>query len=267
MVYNYSFPQLDYDESMNTRRAVHSYSKLLGAIRASMTPEQKDYWHISLRSGPQGFRTTPIAQSEGNTFEITLNLISHNIFISSLTGQNINIPIRGQSVCSLSGELLAALDSIGIKPHIDLAKFQDESQFEYRKDIASEIFRSYSMVDIIFKKFKGTLKQETSPCQLWPHHMDIAFTCYPRSESNKIGQVGFGYLTGDETIEEPYFYITAYPEIEDISDIELNDGAYWNKEGWQGVVMKYTDLIKSESPAENLFRHLQMTFEQIIKKA
>lgn len=267
MDHKYAFPGLSYDEIVRTSDAIHSYLKLLGAVRAEMTPKQKDYRHISLRTGPQGFRTTPIPNIDGNAFELAINLISHNISVSSLTGQNYTIPISGQSQAALTRELLSALDTINIKPGIDLDKFRDESQFEYRKDLASEIFRSYSIVDIIFKKFQGTLKLETSPCQLWPHHMDIALTCYTATESNTIEQVSFGYLIGDKTVEEPYFYITAYPEIDGISQIELKSHAYWNKDGWQGVVLKYGDLIKSAKPADSLLAHLQDTYDQFIKKS
>ena len=259
-------PVLDYDQIHHTREAIHLYSKLIGAIRAKMTPEQKNYWHISLHTSPQGFRTTPIPNEDGNTFEISLNLISHSANISSSTGNVRSTPLKGQSISAFSSKLISALENMNIKPDIELEKFQDKLELRYDQNIASDIFRSYSAVDMIFKTFKGTLKQETSPVQLWPHHMDIAFTYYPGAENNKIDQIGFGYLTGDETVEEPYFYITAYPELEDISRIKFENHAYWQTKGWQGIILKYKDLIKTDNPAETLITHLQNTYDQIIEK-
>ncbi len=267
MADTFKFPILDYERILNTSDAIHSYARFIGAIRAKMTPEQKDYWHISLLASPQGFRTTPIPNEDGNTFEILLNLISHSANISSSAGNVRGIPLKGQSISAFSSELLSALENMNINPDIDLEKFQDDSELEYQADIASDIFRSYSAVDMIFKKFKGTLTQETSPVQLWPHHMDIAFTWYPGPENKRIEQISFGYLTGDETIEEPYFYITAYPEIEDISGIKLANDAHWNSEGWQGVVLKYKDLITTDNPVETLTGHLKNTFNQLMKSA
>ncbi len=95
--------------------------------------------------------------------------------------------------------------------------------------------------------------------------MDIAFTCYPHTKDN-IEQITFGYLTGDSGIEEPYFYITAYPEIEDISGIKLAHDAHWNSEGWQGVVLKYKDLIATDNPGAILIGYLQNTLDQILEK-
>jgi hypothetical protein len=264
MADTFKFPILDYERILKTRETIHSYAKFIGAIRAKMTPEQKDFWHISLHTGPQGFRTTPIPNEDGSTFEISLNLISHSASISSSAGNVRSTPLKGQSISAFSSQLLSALENMNIKPDIDLEKFQDDSELEYQADIASDIFRSYSAIDIIFKTFKGAITFETSPVQLWPHHMDIAFTCYPHTKDN-IEQITFGYLTGDSGIEEPYFYITAYPEIEDISGIKLANDAHWNSEGWQGVVLKYKDLIATDNPVETLTGHLKNTFNQLMK--
>lgn len=263
MITKNSFPIFEDNSMLNTRDAIHSYAKLLGAIRAKMTPEQKEFWHISLRTGPQGFRTTPIPYEDGSTFEITMNLISNSIQILTSTGHNRNIPLTGQSVSQFSSEVLSILETMNIKPEIDLEKFGDNTNLEYNTADASKIFKSYALIDIIFKTFKGTIPFESSPVQLWPHHMDIAFTCHPHTRES-IDQIAFGYLTGDETVEEPYFYITAYPELENISDITLADDAYWNPDGWQGVILKYKDLIKTDNPGEVLINHLQHTYNQII---
>jgi hypothetical protein len=265
MINRNSFPILEYDKILSTRDTIHSYAKLLGAIRAKMTPEQKDYWHISLGTGTQGFRTSPIPYENGSTFEIYLNLISHGVQISTSTGHNRNIPLTGQSELQFSTEVVSILETMDIKPDIDLEKFSDNSDMQYNPADATEIFRSFSLVDIIFKTFKGTFQFKTSPVQIWPHHMDIAFTCYPHTKEN-IEQIAFGYLTGDSGIEEPYFYITVYPELSDYGQIKLIDGAYWHTDEWQGAVLKYKNLISTDNPGESLINHLKNTYDQILEK-
>ncbi len=264
MITKNTFPILQYEQILKTSDAIHSYARLLGAIRAKMTPEQKEYWHISLRTGTQGFRTTPIPNEDGSTFELSINLLSHRVEISSSLGHNRNIPIKGQSASHFTSEVLSVLETMGIKPDIDLEKFSDNSDLEYDPATASKIFKSYSLVDIIFKTFKGSITLETSPVQLWSHHMDVAFTCYPASKDN-MDQIAFGYLTGDSGIEEPYFYITVYPELEDYSHINLLEPAYLHTEGWQGVILKYNDLIKTDNPGGLLMDYLDNTFSQFMK--
>lgn len=266
MITKNSFPILEYEKILSTRNTIHSYARLLGAIRAKMTPVQKEYWHISLRAGTQGFRTTPIPSDDGNTFELSLNLIQDSAQISSSTGHNRNIPLTGQSISQFSGEVLSILHTIDIQPSIDLEKFSDNSELEYNPSVSSDVFKSYSVIDIIFKTFKGTIPFETSPVQLWSHHMDIAFTCYPHTKES-MQQIAFGYLTGDSGIEEPYLYITVYPELKEYSHIKLIDDAYWHTDEWQGVVLKYKDLIKADNPGQLLIEHLQNTYDQIIESA
>lgn len=264
MITKDSFPILQYEKIAKTTDAIHSYAKLLGSIRAKMTPEQKEYWHISLRAGTQGFRTTPIPNEDGSTFELSMNLLSHRVEIWTSLGHSRNVTLSGQSLSQFTNEVLSVLHTMGIKPDIELEKFTDNSKLEYDSAVASEIFRSYSLVDIIFKTFKGSITFETSPVQLWPHHMDVAFTCYPPSKDN-MDQIAFGYLTGDSGIEEPYFYITVYPELEEYGHINLTDPSCWNTEGWQGVVLKYNDLIQTNNPGGVLMEYLDNTFNQIMK--
>jgi len=257
------YPELNYNEILKTRDTIHGYAKLLGAIRGSMTPPQKDHWHISLRTGPLGFRTTPIPIGDGHTFEILLDLVSHSVEITTSKGYTWSTPIEGQSLAVFSKNLLSELGKLGIKPGIDTSKFKDETERDYNFQHATDIFRFYSIFDMVLKEFNGTLTQETSPVQLWPHHMDIAFTCHTGAGL----LITCGFLTGDGSIEEPYFYITAYPELDDISSITPGGKAYWRTGDWQGVILKYGDLMEADSPTGELLDHLKNTFNQIMEKA
>ncbi|RMD51302.1 MAG: hypothetical protein D6830_00675, partial [Ignavibacteria bacterium] len=65
---------------------------------------------------------------------------------------------------------------------------------------------------------------------------------------------------GDEGITEPYFYITAYPFPEDITNINLSGSAYWHTEGWNGAIYTYSDLLKSEDSQKELLKF----FEEVL---
>jgi hypothetical protein len=98
--------------------------------------------------------------------------------------------------------------------------------------------------------------------------MDIAFSSYTAGESRENNElITFGFLTGDESIKEPYFYITVYPELKDISGITLSEKACWHTEDWQGVILKYEELKSAGDPRQELLDHLKNTFDQITGKA
>ena len=195
-------------------------------------------------------------------FEILLDLVSHSVAITTSKGYTWAIPIEGQTLTKFSEDVLSELGKLGIKPGIDTAKFKDETERDYNFQHASDIFRFYSIFDMVFKEFKGTLAQETSPVQLWPHHMDIACACYARPDL----LITCGFLTGDSNIEEPYFYILFHPELEDINSIGLGNKAYWHTEEWQGLILKYSDIVNEESPTGALMKHLKTTFDQVLEK-
>jgi hypothetical protein len=56
-------------------------------------------------------------------------------------------------------------------------------------------------------------KLAASPVRCWPHHFDIAtLTALPARNAGATGYVGAGLSPGDEYYEEPYFYVSVYPE-------------------------------------------------------
>ena len=69
--------------------------------------------------------------------------------------------------------------------------------------------------------------------------------------------MNFGFVTGDDSIADAYFYVTAYPVPDNWADLALPDGAYWHKEGWTGAILPYSAVVASDQPAELLLDYLR----------
>ena len=65
-------------------------------------------------------------------------------------------------------------------------------------------------------------------------------------------QMNFGFALGDEGINEPYFYITAYPGVDAFASLSLPAGASWHSEGFNGVLLSYSDLLAQDNPEQHL---------------
>lgn len=56
-------------------------------------------------------------------------------------------------------------------------------------------------------------KLAASPVYCWPHHFDLATQIkLPIRNADTTGDIGVGFSPGDEYYDEPYFYVSVYPE-------------------------------------------------------
>ena len=70
----------------------------------------------------------------------------------------------------------------------------------------------------------------------------------PSNEEYSDKQMNFGFAFGDAGIPEPYFYVTAYPTPDGMSDLDLPDGAKWKTDGFSGAVVSYKHVAASANP-------------------
>ncbi|HVA11241.1 MAG TPA: DUF5996 family protein, partial [Candidatus Dormibacteraeota bacterium] len=89
----------------------------------------------------------------------------------------------------------------------------------------------------------------TSPVLLYPHHFDLSLVWFPHDDER---QLAIGFSTGDQTIAEPYLYLTAYPEPPGFTKLAVPEGAYWQSDGFSGAILPYARLSGSSDP-EALF--------------
>ncbi len=260
------FPALSLTDWQPTRDTIRGYAQVMGKIRRALTPRQKHWWHVSLRAATTGLTTTSIP-SGSVTFEMLLDLTGHKLVISTSRGEQWQKPLRGQSVNTFCEESLAALNSFGIQPKIDRALFSDTTPGAYDTAAVERLWRTFSQIDALFRQFKGELRQETGPVQLWPHHFDLALLWFsgrlvpgqdPDNEEYADEQMNFGFVPGDEGISEPYFYITAYPTPDGLTSAPLPDDAAWRTESFTGAVMMYESLVTADDPGEKLLAFLRI---------
>ena len=69
--------------------------------------------------------------------------------------------------------------------------------------------------------------------------------------------MNFGFSTGDDNIPAPYFYATAYPTPAQFKDAPLPPDAYWQTDGFTGVVLPYEDIVAAGDPKAKLLDFLQ----------
>jgi hypothetical protein len=258
------FPPLALSDWQPTRDTVHGYAQVVGAVRGALSARQKHSGHRSLLAAAAGLTTTPIPLGP-LTFELLLDLSAHRLVITNNQGRLWQQRLRGQSQAALFDEMAGGLSALGVSADLDGSQYPNAAGV-YDVAAVERFWQALSQIDQVMKRFKGELRGETSPVQLWPHHMDLAMLWFsgrlvPGHENDKPQsadeQMNFGFSTGDEGLPEPYFYITAYPLPADLAAAPLPPGAEWQTQGWQGALLRYSQLVAAPDGEDLLLAYFR----------
>lgn len=251
-----NFPGIDDVAFAETRDALHVYSRVLGEWLKSCRPRRKHWWHASLRPSLHGL-TTGVVHA-GPDFELELNLRDSQLHVRTSQGQELAETLHGQPASRLadsSAKFLAAqgLDERFVPDTSGIDGSADELP-GYSADAARRLAGILNSVAAAMTEFRAGIPEETSPIQLWPHHFDLSMLWLPGEkisgqdpddEEYSDKQMNFGFTFGDDSIPEPYFYVSAYPQPDAFPELDLPAGASWHTEGFTGAVLAYRSLLSS----------------------
>ncbi len=129
-----------------------------------------------------------------------------------------------------------------------------------------EIQNYYSNAELILENIAKE-NDNISEVRCWPHHFDIAFHINVGKKNNSEKSIGVGMSPGDESYNEPYFYISPWPYPEEISKLPpLTGGAFWNTNGWVGAVLTSTTILNSFADQEKMvFKTVYKTINEFKK--
>lgn len=254
------FPELDSDAITDTRSALHAYSKVLGGWLKNCRPRRKHWWHASLRPCVAGL-TTGVVRAAVD-FELELDLASSALRVRT-AGSDRSAVLTGQSAASIADWLDETLVSLGVdKSLAPDDEVRADLVFDGYSDVqAALLHNALASVSAALEEFRGGIREETSPIQIWPHHFDLSMIWLPGSkvpdhdpanEEYADKQMNFGFVFGDEGINEPYLYATAYPSPDALGRLELPQGTTWQNEGFSGAVLLYKDLVTNSDPSAYL---------------
>lgn len=253
------FPAIDEEAIANTRDALHAYARILGHCLKASRPKRKHWWHASLRPSLTGL-TTGVIHSDID-FELTLDLRSNLLRARTASGEAHDEPLNGQPVYQLADAVLDFLVSSGAKRSItaDLELDRDTaSNFDaYYDEQTNLIGRVFGDVASVLAEFRAEIAEESSPIQIWPHHFDMSLLWLPgekipgqdpNNEEYSDKQMNYGFVLGDESIPEPYFYVSAYPLPEQLAGIKFPPGVRWETTAFNGALLTYETLLQSSDP-------------------
>jgi hypothetical protein len=290
-----SLPELPLDAWERSKITLHLYSQIVGKIRLKMTPRKNHWWYLTLYVSPKGLTTHAIPYMDGyQTFEITLNFLTHQLEVVTSRGDVGSIPLEdGLSVSQFYHQLFALLKQFDIPlkivavpfdvPNID-KPFADITEYHsYQKEYIERFWRIMMWVDGVFKEFSGRFYGKTCPVHLYWHHMDLAVTRFSGKKGPAMAAdarlsdkdaythevISFGFWAGDETVRGAAFYGYAYPSPEGLDKEPLHPGiAQWvDNNGSAMAMLMYDDLRKEANPRQALLEYLESAYQAAAKLA
>ncbi len=91
----------------------------------------------------------------------------------------------------------------------------------------------------------------------WPHHFDLAIlTMVPAGQSAEFGLIGVGLSPGDEYYEEPYFYVSVYPDPKAEALPSLPMIGHWHTSDFTAAVATAHDILAAQNPGSETGRFL-----------
>ena len=226
------FPSLDTEKLADTRDAIHAYSKVVGAWCKAYRERRKHWWHASLRPSLTGL-TTGVLYGRSD-FEIELDLARSCLNVRTCTSM-FSEQLHGQSSASIANAIRRTLVAADVEEKLSE---EDEPATDttfpgYSADQALAMRGAIGSIASALEDFRASIREEKSPIQLWPHHFDLSMIWLPGvkidgkdpdDEENADKQMNFGFAFGDDSIPEPYFYVTAYPTPAALPEVKLPSG-------------------------------------------
>jgi hypothetical protein len=244
---------------VQTRDALHAYSRILGDCLKRCRGKRKHWWHASLRPSLNGL-STGVVYSRSD-FELELNFRESLLCGQAENGARFTEKLEGQAVPELAARVAGFLMDNGVheKQVPDSAHGQAPSTTypDYSPRQAAAMGSVLSGVTAAMVTLRAGIREECSPIQLWPHHFDLSMLWLPldkvpgtdpANEEESDKQMNFGFSFGDDVVPEPYFFVTAYPLPEDMRRLPLPGGTTWRTQGFDGTFLPYRKLVESADP-------------------
>jgi len=226
-----------------TRDCLQDAALAIGSFQRAFLPKRPRQWQYGLEVTMRGISTQPFMVADEET-RASIDLVRGKLRLG-----NDHWKLKecdGPAAMKIFRDWLA---SKGVEAELEEPKFKASGQQLERAQVEAYAEVLWWM-DKRFREVKASLDEGvTSPILLYPHHFDLSLVWFPHDDER---QLGLGFSTGDETVSEPYLYLTAYPEPDGFTAIKLPDGAHWQKEGFSGEVLPYAKLQASDEP-EALF--------------
>lgn len=283
----HNWPELAFEDLKDTLETVQLWAQIIGKVRLVKTPWINHSWHVTLYISSRGLTTGVIPYERGN-FQIDLDLIEHQLVITTSNGSNGHFALKGLSVAGFYQELFKKLLLIGIKAEIYAKPNEIDPAIPFAEDETHKTYDSMQMyrywqalvnINSVFTKFRAEFTGKCSPVHLFWGAFDLAVTRFSgrtapphqgsmpnmpqrvmqEAYSHEVSSAGF--WGGSVQFPHPAFYSYCYPTPPGFGtqNIEPPEAFYSNEMG--EYFLLYENVQRSDDPEGMLMQFLRSTYK------
>ncbi len=125
------------------------------------------------------------------------------------------------------------------------------------RELASWYGCAHSLLLKITEQFEE-IQPGPSPVHCWPHHFDIAtLISFERGNPETARSIGVGLSPGDETYNEPYFYVNPWPHLDPKRLPVLPSIGEWQTQNFVGAIAKASRIAQFEDQEAEIIEFLK----------
>ncbi|MDF9824146.1 hypothetical protein M2475_000496 [Breznakia sp. PF5-3] len=279
---------LKYSEWKDTALTLHLISQMLGKAKLTRMEPQPEWNHTLLQLNADGFTTGLIPNGE-KSFSISLMIKEGKVVASGIDGRTSGFSFEtGKSISEYYALFNRMLNDVMCETEICTVPMEmntrtpfedDKVKREYDTQCALTFFQMSTFAHNALLKFVSAYRgKKILPSFFWGT-FDISAVLFSGKEAPFPGNgviektafdeqmIEFGFWPGDDTIDEPSFFILPYPFVtKDLSNTNIKpDKAFYSKEKSEYFIT-LRDVMNYEDPEAALLAFFKSGFEILTKE-
>lgn len=261
------FPRFP-DDWEQTRSALHSYSKALGAIPHATLPHHPKWWHISLTLKPNGLTIDNVGIPDGGILNGRIDFRTHEVVLEASDGWTKHFDMRaGRTGTEMAEGIIAAVESIGVSGEWVAKDYESDDATTYDEEAARTYGVAIASAERVFEAHRAEIGGNAGPVQFWPHGFDLAFEWFGTKTIDheehgrthtSASQLNLGFYSAGE----PYFYSNPWPFAgAELLDHPLPDGAQWITDSFEGSTLPYAAVADDPAGADRVADYAKRVYE------
>jgi len=274
------WPPLSYPDFAATQHLLHMGLQAVGKLKLE-EPFEPQWAEVPLLLSSRGLTTGPIRYS-GGAYEVTVDLISHQVACATSWGASGRHDLASMSVAAFVKQLFDILGKAGINASINLRPQEVPNAIPFDQDtilrpydsaLVNAWWRILLSTQRVMQIFRGRFKGKTQPIGLMWGTLDIRDVRYngkPASPGEKADYIRrnamneelieVGWWSGSTAYPKPAFYSFTYPQPKEIEQAKVSPASSRWESAMSEFLLDYDDLRKSRDPDGDLLSFFESTY-------